>query len=107
MRPRFPMCKVQEKLELCTLQVAKNKLMKHVEDLTLRLQLEKLLLYGLMLQSGLAHFSGWRSRNEKRWTMRRDGLRVAFEASKFCNEGNKEAPHMGSPSADCFDLLVL
>ncbi|KAM6561312.1 hypothetical protein CsatA_030551 [Cannabis sativa] len=34
---------VPEKLELCTLQVAKNKLMKHVEDLTLRFQLEKLI----------------------------------------------------------------
>ncbi|KAF4355422.1 hypothetical protein G4B88_020323 [Cannabis sativa] len=61
---------VQEKLELCTLQVAKNKLMKHVEDLTLRLQLEKLLI--LVVRDP---------------EMRRDGLRVAFEASKFCNEG--------------------
>ncbi|KAK9147147.1 hypothetical protein Sjap_007050 [Stephania japonica] len=37
--------------------------------------------------------------------MRRDGLRVAFEAWNFCNEVGKEAPLMGSPrAADCFDL---
>lgn len=38
--------------------------------------------------------------------MRRDGLRVAFEAWNFCNEvGTEEAPGMGSPrAADCFDL---
>ncbi|KAA8517267.1 hypothetical protein F0562_017560 [Nyssa sinensis] len=37
--------------------------------------------------------------------MRRDGLRVAFEAWNFCNEVGKEAPGMGSPRfADCFDL---
>ncbi|KAA8549019.1 hypothetical protein F0562_000703 [Nyssa sinensis] len=37
--------------------------------------------------------------------MRRDGLRVAFEAWNFCNEVGKEAPGMGSPrAADCFDL---
>ncbi|KAL8522686.1 hypothetical protein ACS0TY_012864 [Phlomoides rotata] len=37
--------------------------------------------------------------------MRRDGLRVAFEAWNFCNEVGEEAPHMGSPrAADCFDL---
>lgn len=28
--------------------------------------------------------------------MRRDGLRVAFEAWNFCNEVGEEAPHMGS-----------
>lgn len=37
--------------------------------------------------------------------MRRDGLRVGFEAWNFCNEVGKEAPSMGSPrAADCFDL---
>ncbi|PON88776.1 Serine/threonine protein kinase [Trema orientale] len=37
--------------------------------------------------------------------MRRDGLRVAFEAWNFCNEVGQETPHMGSPrAADCFDL---
>ncbi|KAJ4849878.1 hypothetical protein Tsubulata_034680 [Turnera subulata] len=37
--------------------------------------------------------------------MRRDGLRVAFEAWNFCNEVGHEAPGMGSPrAADCFDL---
>lgn len=37
--------------------------------------------------------------------MRRDGLRVAFEAWNFCNEVGVEAPGMGSPrAADCFDL---
>ncbi|KAG7570774.1 hypothetical protein ISN45_Aa04g033220 [Arabidopsis thaliana x Arabidopsis arenosa] len=37
--------------------------------------------------------------------MRRDGLRVAFEAWNFCNEVGFEAPHMGSPrAADCFDV---
>ncbi|XP_065859868.1 uncharacterized protein [Euphorbia lathyris] len=37
--------------------------------------------------------------------MRRDGLRVAFEAWNFCNEVGQEAPSMGSPrAADCFDL---
>ncbi|XP_017233025.1 uncharacterized protein LOC108207069 isoform X2 [Daucus carota subsp. sativus] len=37
--------------------------------------------------------------------MRRDGLRVGFEAWNFCNEVGKEAPLMGSPrAADCFDL---
>ncbi|XVE73531.1 hypothetical protein DITRI_Ditri11bG0125900 [Diplodiscus trichospermus] len=36
--------------------------------------------------------------------MRRDGLRVAFEAWNFCNEVAYEAPGMGSPrAADCFD----
>nr|CAD1842578.1 unnamed protein product [Ananas comosus var. bracteatus] len=38
--------------------------------------------------------------------MRRDGLRVAWEAWNFCNEVGAEAPLMGSPrGADCFDLL--
>lgn len=37
--------------------------------------------------------------------MRRDGLRVGFEAWNFCNEVGEEAPEMGSPrAADCFDL---
>ncbi|XVF72830.1 hypothetical protein PTKIN_Ptkin12aG0152400 [Pterospermum kingtungense] len=37
--------------------------------------------------------------------MRRDGLRVAFEAWNFCNEVAYEAPGMGSPrAADCFDI---
>ena len=37
--------------------------------------------------------------------MRRDGLRVAFEAWNFCNEVGQEAPLSGSPrAADCFDL---
>ncbi|XP_047329996.1 uncharacterized protein LOC124933608 [Impatiens glandulifera] len=38
--------------------------------------------------------------------MRRDGLRIAFEAWNSCNEvGHEEAPSMGSPrAADCFDL---
>ncbi|GLU16674.1 hypothetical protein SLE2022_330940 [Rubroshorea leprosula] len=37
--------------------------------------------------------------------MRRDGLRVAFEAWNFCNEVGQEAPNMGSPrAADCFDV---
>uniref|UniRef100_A0A1J3G9W4 DUF7705 domain-containing protein n=1 Tax=Noccaea caerulescens TaxID=107243 RepID=A0A1J3G9W4_NOCCA len=37
--------------------------------------------------------------------MKRDGLRVAFEAWNFCNEVGFEAPHMGSPrAADCFDI---
>ncbi|XP_027149577.1 uncharacterized protein LOC113749901 [Coffea eugenioides] len=38
--------------------------------------------------------------------MRRDELRVAFEAWNFCNEvGNEEAPGMGSPrAADCFHI---
>ncbi|GAB4830638.1 hypothetical protein Ancab_020404 [Ancistrocladus abbreviatus] len=37
--------------------------------------------------------------------MRRDGLRLAFEAWNFCNEVGQEAPLMGSPrAADCFDL---
>lgn len=37
--------------------------------------------------------------------MRRDGLRVGFEAWNFCNEVGQEAPGMGSPrAADCFDL---
>ncbi|KAL6619501.1 hypothetical protein ACP70R_031781 [Stipagrostis hirtigluma subsp. patula] len=37
--------------------------------------------------------------------MRRDGLRVAWEAWNFCNEVGQEAPGMGSPrAADCFDL---
>ncbi|CAF2093280.1 unnamed protein product [Brassica napus] len=37
--------------------------------------------------------------------MKRDGLRVAFEAWNFCNEVGLEAPHMGSPrAADCFDV---
>ncbi|KAL6968719.1 hypothetical protein U1Q18_034512 [Sarracenia purpurea var. burkii] len=37
--------------------------------------------------------------------MRRDGLRVAFEAWNFCNEVGKETAGMGSPrAADCFDL---
>eukprot|EP00268_Persea_americana_P055912 TRINITY_DN6540_c0_g1_i5.p1 TRINITY_DN6540_c0_g1~~TRINITY_DN6540_c0_g1_i5.p1 ORF type:complete len:148 (+),score=39.94 TRINITY_DN6540_c0_g1_i5:2396-2839(+) len=37
--------------------------------------------------------------------MKRDGLRVAFEAWNFCNEVGSEAPQMGSPrAADCFDL---
>ncbi|KAA8542991.1 hypothetical protein F0562_021514 [Nyssa sinensis] len=39
--------------------------------------------------------------------MRRDGLRVAFEAWNFCNEVGKETPGMGSPrAADCFDLTT-
>ncbi|KAD4584539.1 hypothetical protein E3N88_22140 [Mikania micrantha] len=38
--------------------------------------------------------------------MKRDGLRVAFEAWNFCNEVGIEAPGMGSPrAADCFDLV--
>ncbi|PWA84988.1 hypothetical protein CTI12_AA154490 [Artemisia annua] len=37
--------------------------------------------------------------------MKRDGLRVAFEAWNFCNEVGTEAPLMGSPrAADCFDI---
>lgn len=37
--------------------------------------------------------------------MKRDGLRVAFEAWNFCNEVAYEAPAMGSPrAADCFDI---
>ncbi|GMN52197.1 hypothetical protein TIFTF001_021345 [Ficus carica] len=37
--------------------------------------------------------------------MRRDELRVGFEAWNFCNEVSQEAPLMGSPrAADCFDL---
>ncbi|XP_072964825.1 uncharacterized protein [Typha angustifolia] len=37
--------------------------------------------------------------------MRRDGLRVAWEAWNFCNEVGEEAPQIGSPrGADCFDL---
>ncbi|KAI3946851.1 hypothetical protein MKW98_003414 [Papaver atlanticum] len=37
--------------------------------------------------------------------MKRDGLRVAFEAWNFCNEVGEEAPEMGSPrAADCFDF---
>ncbi|KAF0927144.1 hypothetical protein E2562_030591 [Oryza meyeriana var. granulata] len=37
--------------------------------------------------------------------MRRDGLRVAWEAWNFCNEVGREAPGMGSPrGADCFEL---
>lgn len=37
--------------------------------------------------------------------MKRDELRVAFEAWNFCNEVGKEAPGMGSPrAADCFDI---
>ncbi|KAJ8620401.1 hypothetical protein MRB53_028930 [Persea americana] len=37
--------------------------------------------------------------------MKRDGLRVAFEAWNFWNEVGSEAPQMGSPrAADCFDL---
>ncbi|GMI69505.1 hypothetical protein like AT2G47010 [Hibiscus trionum] len=37
--------------------------------------------------------------------MKRDGLRVAFEAWNFCNEVAREAPRMGSPrAADCFDV---
>ncbi|KAJ8748650.1 hypothetical protein K2173_008095 [Erythroxylum novogranatense] len=37
--------------------------------------------------------------------MRRDGLRVGFEAWNFCNEVGQETPGMGSPrAADCFDL---
>lgn len=37
--------------------------------------------------------------------MKRDGLRLAWEAWNFCNEVGAEAPHMGSPrGADCFDL---
>lgn len=37
--------------------------------------------------------------------MRRDGLRVAFEAWNFCNEVGHQAPSMASPrAADCFDL---
>lgn len=37
--------------------------------------------------------------------MRRDELRVAFEAWNFCNEVGKETPGMGSPrAADCFDI---
>ncbi|KAH7655235.1 hypothetical protein IHE45_19G192400 [Dioscorea alata] len=37
--------------------------------------------------------------------MKRDGLRVAFEAWNFCNEVGREVPGMGSPrAADCFDL---
>lgn len=37
--------------------------------------------------------------------MKRDGLRVGFEAWNFCNEVGEEAPGMGSPrAADCFDL---
>ncbi|CAN6445547.1 unnamed protein product [Victoria cruziana] len=39
--------------------------------------------------------------------MKRDGLRVAFEAWNFCNEVAEEAPSMGSPRlADCFDVFV-
>lgn len=39
--------------------------------------------------------------------MRRDGLRVAFEAWNFCNEVGQEAPSMGSPrAAHCFDVKV-
>lgn len=38
--------------------------------------------------------------------MRRDGLRVGFEAWNFCNEVGEEASGMGSPrAADCFDLV--
>ena len=38
--------------------------------------------------------------------MKRDGLRVAFEAWNFCNEVGREAPKLGSPrAADCFDLV--
>ncbi|KAJ0829583.1 hypothetical protein HanPSC8_Chr15g0645521 [Helianthus annuus] len=38
--------------------------------------------------------------------MKRDGLRVAFEAWNFCNEVGTEAPSMGSPrAADCFDVV--
>ncbi|XP_024018165.1 uncharacterized protein LOC21397039 [Morus notabilis] len=37
--------------------------------------------------------------------MRRDELRVGFEAWNFCNEVAQEAPHQGSPrAADCFHL---
>ncbi|KAF5743845.1 hypothetical protein HS088_TW08G00433 [Tripterygium wilfordii] len=37
--------------------------------------------------------------------MKRDGLRVGFEAWNFCNEVGVEAPGMGSPrAADCFDF---
>ncbi|XVF32987.1 hypothetical protein REPUB_Repub17cG0129800 [Reevesia pubescens] len=37
--------------------------------------------------------------------MKRDGLRVAFEAWNFCNEVAYETPGMGSPrAADCFDV---
>ncbi|CAN1236369.1 hypothetical protein LINGRAPRIM_LOCUS1684 [Linum grandiflorum] len=39
--------------------------------------------------------------------MKRNGLRVAFEAWNFCNEVGEEAPLMGSPrAADCFDLRM-
>ncbi|KNA12238.1 hypothetical protein SOVF_127760 [Spinacia oleracea] len=38
--------------------------------------------------------------------MKRDGLRVGFEAWNFCNEVGNEAPGMGSPrAADCFDVI--
>ncbi|XP_021768624.1 uncharacterized protein LOC110732949 isoform X1 [Chenopodium quinoa] len=38
--------------------------------------------------------------------MKRDGLRVAFEAWNFCNEVGHEAPAMGSPrAADCFNFI--
>ncbi|KAJ3694464.1 hypothetical protein LUZ60_009944 [Juncus effusus] len=37
--------------------------------------------------------------------MKRDSLRIAWEAWNFCNEVGKETPQMGSPrGADCFDL---
>ncbi|KAL8139065.1 hypothetical protein V2J09_005066 [Rumex salicifolius] len=39
--------------------------------------------------------------------MKRDGLRVAFEAWNFCNEVGQEVPQMGSPrAADCFDCSL-
>ncbi|KAM6543940.1 hypothetical protein CsatB_008387 [Cannabis sativa] len=44
-------------------------MMPHLKALNFdKKTMTKNLLYGLMLQSCLAHFSGWRSRNEKRWT---------------------------------------
>lgn len=38
--------------------------------------------------------------------MKRDALRVGFEAWNFCNEVGHQVPGMGSPrAADCFDLI--
>ncbi|KAE8703557.1 two-pore potassium channel 5-like [Hibiscus syriacus] len=64
----------------------------------------------LVLMFVWAHLLPWGSAEKEMSAvgdpgMKRDGLRVAFEAWNFCNEVALEAPHMGSPrAADCFDV---
>lgn len=73
---------------------------KHLQTLFVLMTMNVLLFSASLVSTAQSHVSAVGDPG-----MRRDGLRVAFEAWNFCNEVGQEAPHMGSPrAADCFDL---